>query len=160
MCELAGTSKITTTVPVPYPLGAASKKKPMQAIRSKLHAVISAFRRSPVVSERPDGWSLSPVNSFAVDAAFATGICRVLKGASDELVPVVSVQPSSIPCAGKGLFVTQEIDSHTVVALYPGAYVPPLPLCALGAANGEVSLKPGEARLIESSGACVHVFFK
>ena len=52
-------------------------------------------------------------------------------GAS-TLPPTIHVRPSSIPCAGFGVFAGQPIPVNTLVTLYPGIYTPPLPAFVAG----------------------------
>jgi hypothetical protein len=50
------------------------------------------------------------------------------------------VQTSSIPGSNQGVFISGSVAKGTIVALYPGFYYPPLPVCAIGSVDGEISL--------------------
>lgn len=48
----------------------------------------------------------------------------------------LSVQTSSIPGSNNGVVLSGYAKKGTILALYPGLYYPPLPLCAVGNADG------------------------
>jgi hypothetical protein len=50
------------------------------------------------------------------------------------------IQTSSIPGSNQGVFLSGSVKKGTIVALYPGLYYPPLPVCAIGSIDGEISL--------------------
>lgn len=62
----------------------------------------------------------------------------------------VSVSQSRILGAGLGVFASTDIAKGAALLLYPGAFVPPVPLCEVGTTWGEPVLRRGEAQLFES----------
>jgi hypothetical protein len=58
----------------------------------------------------------------------------------------LSVRTSSIPGSNKGVFLSGCAKKGTILALYPGIYYPPLPICAVGSADGSFSNSVSDVR--------------
>jgi hypothetical protein len=63
-----------------------------------------------------------------------------------ELSFSLSVQTSSIPGSNYGVVLSGFAKKGTILALYPGIYYPPLPICAVGSADGNFSNSVSDVR--------------